>query len=168
MRADIDGAPDEEALVGQPCANRAWGGAARICTVAQGGHVLLSETTRALIGSTVPEGASILPRGECLLKGIDAPERVYELAIEGLADDRAGEEPPTVLRVPECVDRVIQERFGSFGTELVGGVSKRIGRFRPTDDSNLDDLAVRAVMSLDRKIRGGVSAALRAAGNSFT
>jgi len=32
VRADIDGAPDEEALVGQPCANRAWGGAAGIGT----------------------------------------------------------------------------------------------------------------------------------------
>ena len=58
--------------------------AARLCATAQGGHVLLSETTRALLGSSLPDGVSIHALGERRLKDIDEPERVYELEIEGL------------------------------------------------------------------------------------
>jgi class 3 adenylate cyclase len=58
--------------------------AARLCGVCDGGHVLLSETTRALVGSRLPEGVSLFPIGERHLKDIDEPERVYELEIEGL------------------------------------------------------------------------------------
>jgi len=59
--------------------------AARLCTAGSGGHVLLSETTRALVGSTLPEGVSIFPLGERRLKDIDEPERVFELEIDGAA-----------------------------------------------------------------------------------
>ncbi len=58
--------------------------AARICAVGRGGSVLLSETTRALVGSALPEGVSISSRGEQLLKGLDEAEAVYELEIEGV------------------------------------------------------------------------------------
>jgi len=58
--------------------------AARLCTAGHGGHVLLSETTRALLGSSLPDGVSIHPAGERRLKDIEEPERVYELEIEGL------------------------------------------------------------------------------------
>ena len=57
--------------------------AARLCTAGSGGHVLLSETTRALVGSSLPEGVSIFPLGERQLKDIDEPERVFELEIDG-------------------------------------------------------------------------------------
>lgn len=57
--------------------------AARLCGVCDGGHVLLSETTRALVGSSLPDGVSVFPVGERHLKDIDEPERVYELEIEG-------------------------------------------------------------------------------------
>ena len=58
--------------------------AARICTAAKGGNVLLSETTRSLVGSSLPEGVSVFPLGERHLKDIDQPEQVYELAIDGV------------------------------------------------------------------------------------
>jgi class 3 adenylate cyclase len=58
--------------------------AARLCATAQGGHVLLSEATRALLGSSLPDGVSIHALGERQLKDIDEPERVYELEIEGV------------------------------------------------------------------------------------
>ena len=45
---------------------------------------MLSETTRALVGSRLPDGVSVFPVGERHLKDIDEPERVYELEIEGL------------------------------------------------------------------------------------
>ena len=58
-----------------------------------GRHVLLSESTRALLGSTLPDGVSVFPRDERHLKGIDEPERVYELGIEGVeSEELAAEE----------------------------------------------------------------------------
>jgi class 3 adenylate cyclase len=58
--------------------------AARLSATGAGGSVLLSETTRALVGSSLPEGVSMHPAGERILKDIDEPERLFELAIEGV------------------------------------------------------------------------------------
>ena len=68
--------------------------AARLCTAGHGGHVLLSEATRALLGSSLPEGVSVHPMGERRFKDIDEPERVYELVIEG-AEPPEPAAPPT-------------------------------------------------------------------------
>jgi hypothetical protein len=62
--------------------------AARLSEVGRGGQVLLSEATRALLGSGLPEGVSVHPVGERQLKDIDEPERIYELAIEGVEQPR--------------------------------------------------------------------------------
>ena len=77
--------------------------AARLCTVGRGGHVLLSETTRALLGASLPEGVTIAPLGERQLKDLDEPERIFELEIDGVARD---EEPtvPAAPDVPGAVD----------------------------------------------------------------
>jgi class 3 adenylate cyclase len=56
--------------------------AARLCTVGRGGQVILSETTRALVGSSLPDGVSVHTLGERRLKDIDEPERIFELDIE--------------------------------------------------------------------------------------
>jgi class 3 adenylate cyclase len=69
--------------------------AARICGSGQGGHVLLSEATRALLGSSLPEGVSVHAVGDRQLKDIDEPERVYELAIEGVEQPQAEAAPST-------------------------------------------------------------------------
>src|SRR5436309_1771519 len=42
--------------------------AARICSAGHGGQVLLSETTRALLGNDLPEGASVVDLGQKPLK----------------------------------------------------------------------------------------------------
>ncbi len=65
---------------------------ARLCATGQGGHVLLSEATRALVGSSLPEGVSVHALGERQLKDIDEPEKVYELAIDGV--DQPEVKPP--------------------------------------------------------------------------
>ena len=79
--------------------------AARLCSVGRGGQVLLSETTRALVGSTLPPGVSLFPLGERHLKDIDEPERIYELEIEGVerppAPDAAPAQAPGRLLRPE-------------------------------------------------------------------
>jgi class 3 adenylate cyclase len=56
--------------------------AARISAAGHGGQVLLSETTRALVGNELPAGVSVHDRGEQNLKDIQH-ERIYELAIDG-------------------------------------------------------------------------------------
>ena len=58
--------------------------AARLAATGRGGSVLLSETTRALLGSSLPDGVSVHALGERHLKDIDEPERIFELAIEGV------------------------------------------------------------------------------------
>jgi class 3 adenylate cyclase len=55
--------------------------AARICSAGHGGQVLLSETTRALVGNNVPDGVSIRDLGEAQLKDVQH-ERIYELALD--------------------------------------------------------------------------------------
>jgi class 3 adenylate cyclase len=56
--------------------------AARICSAGHGGQILLSETTRALLGNDLPDGAHIRDLGEQHLKDIQH-ERVFQLTVEG-------------------------------------------------------------------------------------
>jgi class 3 adenylate cyclase len=59
--------------------------AARICSAGHGGQILLSETTRALIGEDVPEGVQIVDLGAQHLDGL-SDERVFQLSIVGTPD----------------------------------------------------------------------------------
>jgi class 3 adenylate cyclase len=52
--------------------------AARICSAGHGGQVLLSETTRALVGGDLPDGVSMRDLGEQKLKDVRA-EHIYQL-----------------------------------------------------------------------------------------
>ncbi|MGH3023449.1 MAG: adenylate/guanylate cyclase domain-containing protein [Gaiellaceae bacterium] len=81
--------------------------AARLCTVGQGGYVLLSETTRALVGSSLPDGVSVHPVGERRLKDIEEPERVYALAIDGV--DLPESEPPSPVEPERDWERRAEE-----------------------------------------------------------
>ena len=159
--------------------------AARICTAARGGNVLLSESTRALLGSTLPDGVSVFPRGERHLKGIDEPERVYELAIEGVdSEDVAPEEevplapsPPSAPAAPTPAERPRDSgRFQDFGSELAATIQERVlgsldrslgKRSTPTtavaEDADVDGLAARS-SALEEQIRARVEAALKAKG----
>ena len=56
--------------------------AARISAAGHGGQVLLSETTRALVGNQLPDGVAVHDLGEQNLKDVQH-ERVYELSIDG-------------------------------------------------------------------------------------
>ncbi|OGO61355.1 MAG: hypothetical protein A2032_00275 [Chloroflexi bacterium RBG_19FT_COMBO_49_13] len=61
--------------------------AARIAHVGNGGQVLLSETTTALVRDELPSGESLLDLGRHLLKDIHRPERIHQLVIEGLPSE---------------------------------------------------------------------------------
>ena len=162
--------------------------AARICTVARGGNVLLSESTRALLGSTLPDGVSVFPRGERHLKGIDEPERVYELAIEGVeSEELAAEEevpappsPPPSPAAPAATGRAREiGRSRDFGKDLAASIQERVlgslernlgkqaspASTTPAEDADVEDLATRT-SALEDQIRARVEAALRAKGIS--
>ena len=55
--------------------------ASRICAAGHGGQILLSETTRALLGSDVPDGMTLRDLGPQSLKDLE-DERIYELAAD--------------------------------------------------------------------------------------
>ena len=56
--------------------------AARICAIGHGGQVLFSEATRVLVGDALEAEPRDL--GERALKGIDAPDRVFQVVADGL------------------------------------------------------------------------------------
>jgi class 3 adenylate cyclase len=56
--------------------------AARICSAGHGGQVLLSETTRALVGGDLPDGVSVRDLGEQKLKDVST-EHIYQLDFDG-------------------------------------------------------------------------------------
>jgi hypothetical protein len=138
--------------------------AARICTAGAGGHVLLSETTRALVGASLPEGVSLFPLGERQLKGLDEPERVYELEIEGVTPRSAQEpEAPAAAEVrEEDIGKKLEKRIEASILRMVdAGLEKLTSK--PSTDTDVDELAERGA-SLDARIRAKVAAALRGSG----
>jgi class 3 adenylate cyclase len=125
--------------------------AARICTAANGGNVLLSETTRALIGASLPDGVSVSPLGERQLKDIDQPERVYELAIDGVAKTPPAEVDEPVADFRSRLSEQIKQRVDR---ELVAALGES------DDDDAVDELAERTI-DLGDLISARVEAALR-------
>ena len=88
--------------------------AARLAATGRGGSVLLSETTRALLGSSLPDGVSVHALGERQLKDIDEPERIYELEIEGA--EQADVAPPATIETPAGDE--LENRFEDLGQRL--------------------------------------------------
>jgi len=64
--------------------------AARICAMARGGQVLISQATQAVVGDQEEElGFTLVDVGERRLKGLDRPARLFGLAAPGLDPVRA-------------------------------------------------------------------------------
>ena len=78
--------------------------AARICSAGHGGQILVSETTRALIGNDLPAGVSVRDLGKQHLKDVQH-EHVYQLSLAE-ADDRF---PP--LKSAPAAKSPLEERF---------------------------------------------------------
>jgi predicted ATPase/class 3 adenylate cyclase/DNA-binding CsgD family transcriptional regulator len=69
-----------------PAVNRA----ARLRAVAQGGAVLVSESTARLVVDRLPAGVRLVELGEVRLRDLDRPEPTYVLSGPGLAEPRSG------------------------------------------------------------------------------
>jgi predicted ATPase/class 3 adenylate cyclase len=61
--------------------------AARIAAAGHGGQVLLSETTASLAGSSLPAGVRLVDLGMHRLKDMPRPERLQQVAIDGLPSE---------------------------------------------------------------------------------
>jgi class 3 adenylate cyclase len=101
--------------------------AARICSAGNGGQILLSETTRALLGNALPEGVSVLDLGQQNLKDIQH-ERIFQLALDEqpvesrpLKTEREG---PSSFeqRISDRVERHIEEVMRQVERGMEGGM----------------------------------------------
>jgi len=152
--------------------------AARICTAARGGNVLLSETTRSLVGSSLPDGVAVFPRGERLLKGIDEPERIYELAIDGVDTEEDSGQAPADAPIPwKESPQAEAGPFEQFGANLAARIQEQVlssleGQLAESqalsaastdEDSGIEDIASR-MTALGEQISARVDAALKAKG----
>ena len=76
--------------------------AARICSAAHGGQVIVSETTRPFLPRGVDAGVDLHDLGEHQLKDLSRPLRLHQVVADGLTADfpplRAQERPPPDLR----------------------------------------------------------------------
>jgi predicted ATPase len=61
--------------------------AARICSAGHGGQVLVSQTTRELIGGDLPDGLALRDLGEHRLKDLSTPHRLFQVLIAGMPAD---------------------------------------------------------------------------------
>jgi len=123
--------------------------AARLCTAGKGGHVLLSDTTRALVGASLPDGVAIFPLGERRLKDIDEPERVFELEIEGAAPPvsaaEAEERTPVPAAPPPPAPPAPGDDFGlRLAEKIKASVHRAVEQSLERAASQVDTLAERA------------------------
>jgi len=103
--------------------------AARICSAGHGGQILISETTRALLGNQLPDGVTVHDLGEAHLKDIQH-EHVYQLSVDG-----GPAEFPPLKTAPE-------PEVESWGASLSRQIQERVrrdierslsDRFKPRD-----------------------------------
>jgi class 3 adenylate cyclase len=89
--------------------------AARIASAGAGGQILISETTRALLGNVLPDGVAVLDLGERHLKDIQH-EHIYEVAVDGRSSGykpQAKEQAPRKSRTDEMASR-FEQRIESY------------------------------------------------------
>jgi class 3 adenylate cyclase len=89
--------------------------AARIASAGAGGQILISETTRALLGNVLPDGVAVLDLGERRLKDIQH-EHIYEVAVDGRSSGykpQAKEQAPRKSRTDEMASR-FEQRIESY------------------------------------------------------
>ena len=87
--------------------------AARICSAGHGGQILLSETTRALLGNDLPEGVAVVDLGQQNLKDVQH-ERIFQLALEG--DESF---PPLKTEAPKSSSDALAERIERHVEEMI-------------------------------------------------
>ena len=80
--------------------------AARISAAGHGGQILISETTRALLGNQLPDGVVVHDLGQQHLKDVQH-EHIYELTLDG----RAASPKPLKTQSPKSRQEEMASRF---------------------------------------------------------
>src|SRR5205823_13088179 len=80
--------------------------AARISAAGNGGQILISETTRALLGNQLPDGVAVHDLGRQHLKDVQH-EHIYELTVDGSAASRR----PLKTQTPKSRQEDMAARF---------------------------------------------------------
>ena len=158
--------------------------AARLCGACRGGQVLLSQATRTLTGSTLPEGVDVFPLGERHLKDIDEPEVVYELEIEGVPQTPAQEAAPAMpakappVPAPATGTATFERRMEDLAAGMSSGIEQQVlsslerafgslGGEKPPaqaeEGAGIDAITARAA-SLSDQITARIAAMLDASG----
>jgi class 3 adenylate cyclase len=104
--------------------------AARISAAGHGGQILVSETTRALLGNHVPDGVQVHDLGQQNLKDIQH-EHIYELSVDGapaaskpLKTERAGTvESRFEERINAYVERQLEQALGDPRSQMKSAAS---------------------------------------------
>jgi class 3 adenylate cyclase len=99
--------------------------AARISAAGHGGQILISETTRSLLGNQLPEGVQVHDLGEQHLKDIQH-EHIFELSIDGAPASakrlKTEQKPDFDQRIEEritsYVEQQLEHAFASGGNPL--------------------------------------------------
>ena len=104
--------------------------AARLAATGRGGSVLLSETTRALLGASLPDGVSVHALGERRLKDIDEPERIYELEIDGVEQPEPAVAPATTepAAAEDDWERGVERRAEDWAKRLTKKINEDVHR----------------------------------------
>jgi len=87
--------------------------AARISAAGHGGQILISETTRALLGNQLPEGVAVHDLGQQHLKDVQH-EHIYELTIDGRSLAGRPLKTQTPQSKQEDMAARMEERINSF------------------------------------------------------
>jgi class 3 adenylate cyclase len=105
--------------------------AARICSAGHGGQILLSETTRALLGNDLPDAVSVHDLGDQHLKDVQH-EHVYELRLNEAAQDfpplkqsATSSSDAIAQRFTERIDQYVQEQLDAAFSSALPGPPKR-------------------------------------------
>ena len=137
---------------------------ARICSVAHGGQVLLSNTTRELVEDDLPDDVHIVDVGEHRLKDLPRPERIFQLVIDGLPSSfpplRTADEPPLVqgrerelaraaaVALPSRLTRLTR-RPAVFGLAAIVMVGAAVSAFALSAHSPTAKVAANSVAAID-------------------
>ncbi|HEX2765977.1 MAG TPA: adenylate/guanylate cyclase domain-containing protein [Candidatus Limnocylindria bacterium] len=127
--------------------------AARIAGSGRGGQVLLSETTRALVGTNLPDGVSVRALGAQRLKDLDEPEPIYELVVPGLTPEAEAAPAPR----PAAPDVPPDAPEAGFLGDFTRTLREELRRAATDADSDPDLEGSSFGAALSRQILGDVS-----------
>jgi class 3 adenylate cyclase len=118
--------------------------AARISAAGHGGQILISETTRVLLGNNLPEGTVVHDLGETSLKDIQH-EHVYQVSV----DDGPSEFPPLKADRPKTAGEALAERIEAHvERELERAFSGDHGALHPPVRAAATGMSVLAIVVL--------------------